>query len=148
MFPDPVAMCIATLKARGVEEVRILAIDFDGTITKVNKYPNVGEFREGAMETLKAFQRAEGKVLLWTCREGVWLDMALQHMKVERFKPDWVNCQTWAVLKGSRKPYYDLLIDDRALSCPVDWAFIGKVLTAMAPKDPDWFTKWQKEGSI
>ena len=135
---------MAQLKARGVEEIRILGLDFDGTVTKVNNYPNVGEFRPGSMDTLKAFQKAGGKVLLWTCRQGRPLAHALDVMDAEGFVPNWVNSPT--IITQGYKPYYDLLIDDRALGCPLDWFFIGRLLTAMAPKDPDWFKKWKAEG--
>ena len=130
---------IQLLHSRGVKEVRVLCVDFDGAITGENKYPNIGEFRRGAIAALKAFEQAGGKVLVWTCREGVWRDRALSLLKIDGFVPDWVNGET--ILRGSRKPFFDLLIDDRALGCVLDWYFIGKLLKEMAPKDKQWFKR-------
>lgn len=149
-MPEPfvediqLARHIKVLYDRGVTEVQVLAVDCDGTLTKANEYPNLGEFREGALDALRLFQRAGGKVLLWTCRQGRPLAEALDAMDAKGFVPDWVNSPT--IITQSYKPYYDLLIDDRALGCPLDWGFIGRLLTAMAPKDRNWFKRWKAEG--
>ena len=56
----------------------IIAVDFDGTIVE-NKYPEIGEERPFATETLKMLIKDRHRLVLWTCREGELLDQAL-HM--------------------------------------------------------------------
>lgn len=122
------------LRKRGLKTIRILAVDFDGTLTIGNKYPDMGPLRPMAITVLKAFQQEGGKVLLFTCREGDSLRQALNRLELYGFHPDFVNEQTSTKLPGHRKPYYDLLIDDAALGCPLDWFTIGLVLAEFKPR--------------
>lgn len=124
---------VEQLKQRGVKTVRILAVDFDGTLTRTNSYPELAAFRPLVINVLKGFQASGGKVLLFTCREGATLQDALDALGQENFRPDFVNEQTSKNLVGHRKPYYDLLIDDRALGCPLDWFVIGIALAELKP---------------
>lgn len=55
----------------------VIAVDFDGTIVE-NKYPEIGQERPFAIETLKMLIRDRHQLVLWTCREGELLDNALQ----------------------------------------------------------------------
>lgn len=59
----------------------VLAIDFDGTITKKNEYPNVGELREECVEVLNKFKELGCILVLWTCRTGKELDDAITFCK-------------------------------------------------------------------
>ena len=47
----------------------IIAVDFDGTITYKNAYPNVGEINPRAIEVLRKLQDQGHKLCLWTCRD-------------------------------------------------------------------------------
>ena len=68
-----------------------IAVDFDGTITEQNLYPDIGPFRKYAINVLKALQRKGHTVCLWTCRSGESLDLALLNLKKKGFTPDYVN---------------------------------------------------------
>ena len=54
----------------------VIAIDFDGTIVE-NHYPEIGQERPFAIETLKMLIRDHHRLVLWTCREGRLLDDAV-----------------------------------------------------------------------
>lgn len=129
---------IDELTFRGITRVQILGVDFDNTITADDMYPKIGPIRQYALETLKAFQRAGGKVILKTCREGIPLEEARKVMAEHGFEPNAVNqnLADFALKQGLRKVYVDLDIDDRALGCPLDWAVIRLVLEKLGPTDP------------
>ena len=54
----------------------IIAVDFDGTIVE-NRYPEIGEERPFATETLKMLIKDRHRLVLWTCREGELLEAAI-----------------------------------------------------------------------
>ncbi len=104
----------------------IIAVDFDDTIAK-NAYPDCGEFLPEAIRVLKRFQSDEHKLLLFTCREGQSLDLVVGKMAEAGLVFDAVNSQVAGYEHFGRKPYYDLLIDDRAWPrLPVDWDAIER----------------------
>ena len=47
----------------------IIAVDFDGTITYKNAYPDVGEINLKAIDVLKKLQAKGHQLCLWTCRD-------------------------------------------------------------------------------
>ena len=57
-----------------------IAIDFDGTVVE-NKYPEIGEERMFATDTLKMLIQDRHQLILWTCREGKLLDDAINWCK-------------------------------------------------------------------
>lgn len=48
---------------------KVVAIDFDGTVTKENLYPKIGELREGVVDAINTIAK-NNVVCIWTCREG------------------------------------------------------------------------------
>lgn len=108
-----------------------IAVDFDGTITEQNLYPDIGPFRKYAINVLKALQEQGHKVCLWTCRSGETLDLALINLKKKGFTPDFVNESPFTT--GSPKIVANVYIDDVAwpnccmpVESRVDWYEIGK----------------------
>lgn len=108
-----------------------IAVDFDGTITEQNLYPDVGPFRAYAVNVLKALQQKGHTICLWTCRHGETLDLALLNLKKKGFTPDYVNEGPFST--GSPKMVANVYIDDAAwpkVCMPerlrVDWYEIGK----------------------
>ena len=55
----------------------IIAVDFDGTVVE-HRYPEIGEERLFAIDTLKAFMREGHQLVLWSVREGKLLDDAVE----------------------------------------------------------------------
>ena len=98
---------------------QILAIDFDGTITYENKYPEVGELRPKALEVIKRLKDSY-TLILWTCREGKELSDALLALNENGIEFDYVNECPF----GSRKVAADCYIDDMAFGACVDWDII------------------------
>ena len=109
-------MDVPTLKRRA----KVIAIDFDGTITKNYKFPNIiGELREGCKEAID-YIRQNNKVVLWTCRSGKYLTEAVEFLKANGIEVDGVNTDIYA--KTDRKIIADIYIDDRNIFCKeIDW---------------------------
>ena len=54
-----------------------IGVDFDGTIVE-DKYPAIGEEIPFATDTLKMLIKEHHKLILWTVREGLALEEAVQ----------------------------------------------------------------------
>ena len=57
-----------------------IAVDFDGTIVE-HRYPEIGEEKLFAFETLKQLQKLGHQLILWTFRNGKELDEAVSYCK-------------------------------------------------------------------
>ena len=111
----------------------LIAVDFDGTIVE-NNYPEIGEERPFAIETLKMLIRDHHQLILWSVREGELLEEAVQWCR-ER------GVEFWAVNRDfpeeditrnenfSRKLRVDLFIDDRNLGGLPDWGTIYRMIS-------------------
>ena len=118
-----------------------IAIDFDGTITRKNNYPNIGEFRPYVIEAIKHIQSKGHKCFLWTCRGGKELEEAKQSLESKGLILDGYNESPLDYINPScRKPIADLYIDDRGFPIPfsprdtednalLDWKFICQCIT-------------------
>ena len=62
----------------------VIAVDFDGTIVE-HRYPEIGDERPFAVETLKKLAEHRHKLVLWTMREGQLLDDALGEGVAQRY---------------------------------------------------------------
>jgi len=47
---------------------RIIAFDFDGTITERNEYPKIGTLRQGMDECINTLYEHGAEIIIWTCR--------------------------------------------------------------------------------
>lgn len=103
---------------------KIIAVDFDGTITEPSPYPITGAIRPEAIKVLKKLQDRY-IILLWTLRTGHDLREALYLLDGVGFHPDYVN-----MIPGQKqnKPNADIFIDDRNFGFEVDWNKIEKEL--------------------
>ena len=110
----------------------IIAIDFDGTVVE-HKYPEIGEERPFATETLKMLIKDHHKLILWSVREGKLLQDAV----------DWCRergVEFYAVNKDfpeekveyndhfSRNIKADLFIDDRNIGGLPAWGQIYQMI--------------------
>lgn len=107
---------------------KVIAVDYDGTITKENAFPRVGEVKDGAIETLLEMQERYS-IALWTCRSGRTLKQALDYLKSLGFVPDYVNGQPFTT--GSPKMVAHAYIDDAA------FPYIAA--------EPDFWIKYEEE---
>jgi hypothetical protein len=105
----------------GVREEVIFAVDFDGTIV-THEFPAIGTELPGAIETLKALQKAGHKIIIWTCRCEPYLAPMSQWLLERGFVPDAVNCNVEAIAGfGIPKILFDVNIDDRNFPAFKGW---------------------------
>lgn len=120
----------------------VIAIDFDGTITEKNIFPDIAKIREHAAETIRNFQAAGHKCILWTCRYGQSLLEAINWLADKGIKMDAYNDNIYSL--ESRKIVADIYIDDKNVFMvdSVDWYKIEKYILNLENKE----TKIIKEG--
>ena len=92
----------------------VIAVDYDGTITKKNTYPEVGELKPFVIEALNILREDGHKLILWTCRKGKELQEAVDFLKENGFEFDAVNEQIYNYNTLSQKVCADMYIDDAA----------------------------------
>lgn len=73
-----------------MEDVKIIAVDFDGTLCR-NCYPDIGEPNLKLIAILKNLRRKGCRVILWTCRCGKLLEEAVQWCRQFQLTFDAVN---------------------------------------------------------
>lgn len=102
-------------------EKKILAVDFDGTISKKdnriwtgNRYKNdIIEPNEAVIQAIKKLQE-DNYIILWTARYGKGLRSAVKFCEEQGIRLDAVN-QNLVPFKTSRKIVADFYIDDKAV---------------------------------
>ena len=107
----------------------IIAIDFDGTIVE-HKYPYIGKAIPYAFDTLKQLQNENNTLILWTVREGVLLQEAINYCAENglHFYSHNSNFPEEDRATAPRKLKADLFIDDRNFGGLPDWLFIYQVI--------------------
>lgn len=111
----------------------IIAVDFDGTIVE-DKYPEIGEERPFAIDTLKMLIEDHHRLILWSVREGQTLDEAVKWCKDRGVEFYAIN-KDYPEERGtdnnkyfSRKIKADLFIDDRSIGGLPDWGTIYRMI--------------------
>lgn len=112
----------------------VIAIDFDGTITTKNCFPDISEIRPHAREAINNFQKAGHKCILWTCREGRYLQDAMDFLFAEGIVMDDFNYSPYQL--QSRKIVADVYIDDKNVFMvdDVDWHKIEDYIMSLGDK--------------
>ena len=96
---------------------KVIAVDFDGTLFEKKRFPGFGAPKLGLIGTLRYLQRKRGcKLILWTCREGRDLEMALEGCGGVGLHFDAVNEGLPGERRTSRKINADIYIDDKAVN--------------------------------
>jgi len=100
----------------------IYAVDFDGTLCE-EKWPGIGRPNMSLINFLISEQKEGHKIILWTMREGDFLDEALDWCEGLGLIFDAVNDnlpeQQALYGNNSRKVYADWYIDDH--NAPMLW---------------------------
>jgi len=93
----------------------ILSIDFDGTLTKKACFPELGELDMDMVQAAIACREAGHILILWTCREGQYLEPAVKALKEQGLEFHAVNTciEPIPAMPFTRKPYADFIYDDR-----------------------------------
>ena len=110
----------------------VIAVDFDGTIVE-HRYPSIGKELPFATETLRKLAEEGHRLILWTVREGQYLDEAVEFCRsrglefyaVNRDYPEEVQEHN---NRFTRKLKADLWIDDRNLGGLPDWGTIYEMI--------------------
>ena len=123
---------------------KTIAVDFDGTIVE-HTYPEIGKEMLFAFETLKALRDKGHKLILWTFREGKFLEDAVEYCREN-------GIEFYAVNKSypeeefedsiSRKIQCDIFIDDRNLGGFPGWS---EVWQSLHPEAGDFYHKLKNE---
>lgn len=100
-----------------IQRKTVVAVDFDGTLCH-SEFPNCGEPNIKLIASLKLIQD-KCILILWTCRVGAALEIALKWSKDQglNFKYANENCQQSLDQYGNdcRKILADVYIDDRSV---------------------------------
>lgn len=107
----------------------IIAIDFDGTITHYSPYPIMGHIREDAKVYIKKLYDKGYTLILWTSRDGDYLEEALRSLENENL------LQYFKKIKQNtpRKLIADFYIDDRAITGKINWKKIYRYIIKNIP---------------
>lgn len=113
----------------------VIAIDFDGTITDKNIFPQIGEPKEYAFEAIRNLQLAGHQCILWTCREGYYLDQAKEWLVKNGISMAFYNFSPYQL--QSRKIVADIYIDDKNVFMvdDVDWHKIEHYILSLPEKN-------------
>lgn len=113
----------------------ILAVDFDGTITKYNEYPHCGAIREKAAEVLQDLHSRGCIIILWTCRDDENLLKAIDYCVRNEIPIDYANCNTKELREAGftgPKIFANYYIDDLNLGGFPGWEKVREIVL----KDP------------
>lgn len=96
----------------------IIAVDFDGTLS-FGEWPDVGPANKELFRFLAHRQKAGDRIILWTCRAGEALTLAVEWCRMRGLEFDAVNDNLPEIIEqyggNSRKISCDYYIDDRAV---------------------------------
>ena len=108
--------------------MKIFAVDFDGVITRHNRFPHLGDPNIELIEWLKRQKEDGVKLILWTCREGWLLEEAVTFCQSYGLEFDAINANLPEVIKryggDNRKVFAHMYIDD---CCKTPWEIIKPV---------------------
>lgn len=108
-----------------------IAVDFDGTIVE-HRYPQIGEEKLFAFETLKQLQKLGHQLILWTFRYGEELEEAVEYCKKKGLEFYAINKsypeEEFDLDTVSRKIDADIFIDDRNVGGFPGWSEIWQIL--------------------
>lgn len=110
-----------------------IAVDFDGTIVE-HRYPDIGEEKPFAVQTLRMLIADHHRLILWSVREGKLLDDAVNWCRQRGLEFYAVNRDYPEETVGgnehySRKLKADIFIDDRNIGGLPDWGTIYSMIT-------------------
>lgn len=111
---------------------KTIAIDFDGTIVDF-KFPKIGDLKPWAKETVQVLREEGWRIIIWTCRGGIYEDDVKRFLLENSIPFDTINNHTEYDMSkyhlgGVRKVYADIYIDDRNIFHIDDWSLIATKL--------------------
>ncbi len=101
---------------------KVIAVDFDGTITDKNNFPECGELKPYVKEALQSIAENGNVICIWTCRNGIYLYEAIDYLNKNEIPYNFVNKSPLdKVNHGCRKIIADYYIDDRNIFSKINW---------------------------
>ena len=94
--------------------MKVIAVDFDGTLTYPSPYPITGKPNVPVIEAVKALQK-NNTIILYTCREGSDLEEALSICASYGLYFDYIN-ENIPEHSHSRKIWANVYFDDKAVN--------------------------------
>lgn len=119
---------------------QVIAVDFDGVLCE-DRYPKIGEPKEDMIKYFKQRKADGDKLILWTCRKGIYLNNAVAWCRKRGLEFDAVNENLPEYIEkyrgDTRKVFADIYVDDRA----------GSILENASCKDREEnnLMRWAKE---
>jgi len=106
-----------------------IAIDFDGTIVGHN-YPNIGELKPNAKETINKWYESGHKIIIWSCRDNKEKKEAIDFLKEHgiKFHTFNENVKVSDDFNPYPKIFAHLYIDDRGFRFTDDkynWKYLS-----------------------
>jgi len=103
---------------------KVVAIDMDGCLCE-NSYPDIGKAIPSTIARVLVEQAMGTKFILWTCREGMELDAAVEWCRERHIVFDAINENLPERIEqfgtNPRKIGADEYWDDRAVCVPERW---------------------------
>lgn len=132
-----------------------IAVDFDGTIVE-HKYPAIGREKPFAIDALKQLSAQGHRIILWTAREGQYLEEAVDFCKKRGLTFYAVNSNYPAgylfehSARNTTKVVADIYIDDHNLGGLPEWSEIYRMIAGEAyrrsSKKRSWWQRIFKPG--
>ena len=107
----------------------IVAVDFDGTIVD-HEFPKIGKLKPHVVEVLQRLHSFGCRIIIWTCRDGVYLQEALKFLRTHDIPYDCVNCNIPEIDFTSNKIFANYYIDDLNLGGFPGWNEVQKAVLA------------------
>lgn len=96
----------------------IFAVDYDGTCTETNAFPELGTLKDGCVQVLNELKEKGHQIVLNTCRDGKYLEEAVNFLRESGVEFDAVNKNCFDNPSLSTKICANVYLDDAA------WPFI------------------------
>jgi hydroxymethylpyrimidine pyrophosphatase-like HAD family hydrolase len=107
----------------------ILAVDFDGTITADNDFPNLGPLKANCKEVLQRLHEWGCIIILWTCRGDHYLTDAVEYCRKHQIPIDYVNENCPEVsFPAYPKIFANYYIDDLNIGGPLSWLEVERIV--------------------
>ena len=110
----------------------VLAVDFDGTITRYNVFPYANEIMPHAAKVLQLLHELGVVTILWTCREGIFLQEALDYCRKQCVPIDYANENLPEIVSNGsyarHKVYGTMYVDDANAGGFIGWIVVLKLV--------------------
>ena len=107
---------------------KLIAIDFDETITDNTPFPITGNIRPEAIKYITLLHKKGYSLILWTCRQDKYLEEALDILKQKDLLKYFKYINDDGKNRKSRKVEADFYIDDKSYIGKFNWRKVYKYI--------------------